>query len=98
VPRRGPEAGGVHRIENDFHDSIGSCLFLQNHFILSSVSGINRSICKKIHVVRVYQNQILTDEQIKGFLGSGIPEHQFSLFLINHDLFVFVHFSFQDHF
>ena len=36
VPRRGPEAGDL-RIQDDFHDSgvnrIGSCLFLQNHFI-----------------------------------------------------------------
>jgi hypothetical protein len=30
--------------------------------------------------------------------GSGIPEHQLSFFLINHDLLVFVYFSFQNHF
>jgi hypothetical protein len=36
MPRRGPETGDLC-IQDDFHDSglnrIGSCLFLQNHFI-----------------------------------------------------------------
>ena len=30
--------------------------------------------------------------------GSGVPEHQIPVFLINHDLLVFIHFSFEDHF
>ena len=68
--KRCPEAG-VHRRENQFSwfewEYMDSCLCLQNHFMVCfSISGFDRLWHKN---------------QIRGFSGLAIPEHQFSLSL-----------------